>query len=246
MKVVLSIAGSDSSGGAGIQADIKTAEYFGVFCATAVTALTAQNTCGVNEIYEVDEKFIEAQLKSIISDFEISAIKIGMLSNKKIIDVVSEFLSKINCQVVLDPVFISKAGSPLMSNENINYLKKLFKFATILTPNLYEAKSLFGDDLEILAPCDVVVKNIKKSNFSIDKIYYKNGLIKEFKSKFINSSNLHGTGCSFAMAITANLALGKSLEDAIKISKNYIYKAIINAPNLGNGKGPIRHNLNRI
>lgn len=243
MKVVLIIAGSDSSGGAGLQADIKTSEYFGVFSTTAVTALTAQNTCGVRDALNLPVSFISSQLKAITDDFKISAIKIGMLSNKEIIDLVYEFLSTQKAPVVLDPVFISKAGSPLMSDEDINYLKKLFKFATILTPNLYEAKCLFGENLEVNAPCDVVVKNIKVNDFSVDRIYYKNGTTKELKSKFLDSSNLHGTGCSFSTAIVANLALGKSLEEAIKISKNYIHEAILQAPNLGHGKGPIKHNL---
>lgn len=246
MKVILSIAGSDSSGGAGIQADIKTSEYFGVFSTTAITALTAQNSCGVSGILDVSAEFLNKQLKAIKDDFEISAIKVGMLSNKDIIDTVGEFLSQAKCPIVIDPVFISKAGSPLLSDENVEYLTKLFKFATILTPNFYEANRLFGENLEVDAPCDVVVKNIKVDEFSIDRIYYKNGDIKELKSNFIETSNLHGTGCSFSTAIAANLALGKSLEDAIIISKNYVHKAILNAPNLGHGKGPIRHNLSKI
>lgn len=244
MKVILSIAGSDSSGGAGIQADIKTAEYFGVFSTTVVTSLTAQNTCGVSGVLDTPTEFIKKQLKAVNDDFKIAAIKIGMLSNKDIIDIVGEFLEKIKAPIVLDPVFISKAGSPLMSDENIEYLKKIFKFATILTPNIFEAKKLFGENLDVNAPCNVVIKNIKIDDFSIDRIYYKNGEIKEFKSNFIDTSNLHGTGCSFSTAIASNLALGKNLEDSIEISKNYIHKAITHAPNLGHGKGPIRHNLN--
>lgn len=243
MKVVLSIAGSDSSGGAGIQADIKTSEYFGVFMTTAITSITSQNTCGVTDVLDVLPSVIKSQLKAIKDDFEISAIKIGMLSNKETIDVVYEFLKSIKVPVVLDPVFISKAGSPLMADENVEYLKKLFKFATIITPNFYEAKKLFGENLKVDTPCDVVIKNIQADDLSIDRIYYKNGNIKELKTKFINSSNLHGTGCSFSTAIASNLALGKSLEDALKTSKEFVYKAILNAPNLGHGKGPIRHNL---
>ncbi|NLK67422.1 MAG: bifunctional hydroxymethylpyrimidine kinase/phosphomethylpyrimidine kinase [Campylobacteraceae bacterium] len=244
MKVVLSIAGSDSGGGAGIQADIKTGEFFGVFMTTAITSITSQNTCGVTDVLDVPTSVIKSQLKAIKDDFEISAIKIGMLSSKEIIDIVYEFLEGVQAPVVLDPVFISKAGSPLMADENVEYLKKLFKFATILTPNLYEAKKLFGESLEVDAPCDVVIKNIQVDDLSIDRIQYKDGSVKELKTKFINSSNLHGTGCTFSTAIASNLALGKSLEEALKISKNYVHKAILNAPNLGHGKGPIRHNLN--
>lgn len=246
MKVVLIVAGSDSSGGAGLQADIKTGEYFGVFTTTAVTALTAQNTLGVTGVVDTKPEFLKAQISAILSDFEISAIKVGMLSNSKIIEVMREFLSSVKVPVVLDPVFISKAGSPLMGKENIQNLKSLFKFATIITPNIYEAKCLFGDDLDVKADANVVIKNIKIGEKSIDKLYYKDGKILEFKSNFLDSENLHGTGCSFSTAIASNLALGKSLEDAIKISKKYIHEAILQAPNLGHGKGPLRHNLRKI
>ncbi|PSM53217.1 hydroxymethylpyrimidine kinase / phosphohydroxymethylpyrimidine kinase [Campylobacter blaseri] len=244
MKVLLSIAGSDSSGGAGIQADIKTAEYFKIFSTTALTALTAQNTMGVKEIVNISPSFVKAQIDTVKEDFQISAVKIGMLFNKEIIDVVEDFIKYLDIPIVIDPVFISKAGSTLMSDENIKYMKNLFKYATILTPNLYEAKVLFGDDLNVIAPCNVVIKNIKENDFSIDRLFYKNGNIKEFKNEFINTENLHGTGCSFSTAIACNLALGNSLENSVKISKEFITKAIKNAPNLGHGKGPILHNLN--
>lgn len=246
MKVVLSIAGSDSSGGAGIQADIKTAEYFKVFSTTAITALTAQNTTGVSDILDVSAKFVDEQIRAINSDFELSAIKIGMLFNKEIINVVENFIKNLDIPIVLDPVFVSKAGSVLMSEENIKYMKNPFKYATLLTPNLYEAKALFGNDLIINAPCDVLVKSIKIDGFSIDRLFYKDGKVEEFKNEHINSKNLHGTGCSFSTAIACNLALGYSLEDSIKISKDFITKAIKNAPNLGHGKGPILHNLNKL
>lgn len=249
MKSILIIAGSDSGGGAGAQADIKTAEFFKVFSTTALTSITAQNTCGVEAVFDLPCEIIKKQIEAIMKDFDIKAVKIGMLSNKNVIDLVYDFIKTLKIPAVLDPVFISKAGSPLMSDENIAYLKKLFKFATLLTPNLYEAKKLFENkdgNLEVNTPCDTVIKNIQNKDLSIDKLYYKDGLIKEFKTNFIDSSNLHGTGCSFSTAIAANLALGKSLEDAIKISKNYVCSAIKFAPNLGHGKGPIRHNLNGI
>lgn len=248
MKTILIIAGSDSGGGAGIQADIKTAEYFKVFSTTAITAVTAQNSLGVEAVFDLPTDFIQKQLDAITKDFKINAVKIGMLSNKDVIDLTYEFIKDLKIPIVLDPVFISKAGSTLMSDENIAHLKKLFKFTTILTPNLHEAKKLFktkpNGDFEVIAPCDTVITNIKNGNLSIDKLYYKNGSMKEFKTKFIDSTNLHGTGCSFSTAIAANLALGKNIEEAILLAKNYIYNAIKFAPKLGNGKGPIRHNLN--
>ncbi|CZE49790.1 bifunctional hydroxymethylpyrimidine kinase/phosphomethylpyrimidine kinase [Campylobacter geochelonis] len=246
MKVLLSIAGSDSSGGAGIQADIKTAEYFGVFSTTAITALTAQNTCGVSDVMSVSPEFIKEQINAVKSDFEIAALKLGMLFNKEIMAVVFEFIKELSVPVVLDPVFISKAGSVLMSDENIDEIKKLFEFSTIITPNLHEAKRLFGQDLKVDAPCNVLIKNLCEGEFSVDRLIYKDKSVREFKELCLQSQNLHGTGCSFSTAIASNLALGKSLENAIEISKSFITKAIRNAPNLGHGKGPIRHNLNKI
>ncbi len=243
MKVILTIAGSDSSGGAGIQADIKTAEYFGVFASSAITAITAQNSCGVIGVLDVAPEFIKKQIKAVMSDFEISTIKIGMLSNKTVINLVYELIRDIKIPVVLDPVFISKAGSPLMSDEVIEEIKKLFNFTTIITPNLFEAKKLFGQNLQINNSTNVLITKIKEDDKSIDRLFYKDGGSRDFSRNFIETNNLHGTGCTFSTALAANIALGKSIEEAIEISKEYVYQAIKNAPNLGHGKGPIRHNL---
>lgn len=250
MKVVLSIAGSDCSGGAGIQADLKTFEAFGVFGTSAITVLTAQNTMGVQDIFSVKTEFIKTQLESIVQDFKVSSIKIGMLFSNEIIDIVREFIQPLQIPIVLDPVFISKAGSKLLSSDAIENMKTLLPSCTLATPNLFEAKELFNydsqnDDEKIYSlPCPIVVKNhIKKvedSLLSVD-ILYKNKEKTLFESPFLETRNTHGTGCSFSSAIAANLALGKTLEEAIKISKEFIYLAIKNAPNLGSGKGPIAH-----
>ncbi len=243
MKVVLSIAGSDSSGGAGIQADIKTAEYFGVFSATALTALTAQNTMGVDSVFEVDGDFVYEQINAVLKDFDVDAIKIGMLFSAEIIEVVKQVLSKVTVPVVLDPVFISKAGSTLLKPSAIKSIQELFAYVTLITPNLHEAKELFGEDLDINAPCPVLVKNIKTNPKSIDRLFYANNTTIDFESDFLDSHSLHGTGCSFSTAIASNLALGLDLEESIRTSKDFITKAITQAPDLGNGAGPIRHNL---
>ncbi|NVJ52770.1 MAG: bifunctional hydroxymethylpyrimidine kinase/phosphomethylpyrimidine kinase [Campylobacteraceae bacterium] len=252
MKVVLSIAGSDSSGGAGIQADLKTFEAFDTFGCSAITVLTAQNTQGVTNIQEISPSFVQEQIQRVLEDFEVSAIKIGMLFSNEIIDTVRETIKDLDIPIVFDPVFISKAGSKLLNDDAIENLKTLFAYVDIITPNLYEAKALFNYDvlnekaIENISklPCKVVIKNdiVKKDeeDLSMDT-FIDNKEKKVFYTKFIETSSNHGTGCSFSSAIAANIALGKSLEEAIKISKEFIYQAILNAPNIGHGKGPIAH-----
>jgi len=248
MKVVLSIAGSDCSGGAGIQADLKTFEAFGVFGCTVLTVLTAQNTTGVKSISTVEPSFVKEQLEMVFADFEVSAIKIGMLFSKEIINTVREFIKDLDIPIVLDPVFISKAGSMLLSDDAILNMKLLFDYATILTPNQFEAKALFDyEDNNIEAieeirklKCATIVKNHYENDKSIDTLYF-DGKIKKYETPYIKSENTHGTGCSFSSAIAANLALGKTLDESIDISNKFIYQAIKNAPNLGKGKGPIAH-----
>ena len=144
MKVVLSIAGSDSSGGAGIQADLKTFEAFGLFGTTAITVLTAQNTTGVQEIFPINASFVKQQIASIFEDFEVSAIKIGMLFNKEIIQAVGDVIKDLKIPIVLDPVCISKAGSPLLEEDAIEAMKTLFEHVTLITPNQHEAYEFFG------------------------------------------------------------------------------------------------------
>lgn len=252
MKVVLTIAGSDSSGGAGIQADLKTFEAFGVFGTSVITVLTAQNTTGVSAISELSVDFIKAQLQAIKDDFEIAAVKVGMLYSKEIIECVGEFLREMKCPIVLDPVSISKVGSPLSKEDATQALKKLFTYATVVTPNIYEAKKLFDysfgdtDSLQkiINSGVTVLVKNqtleLANEKKSVDQLIFGHQR-RVFSTKRIESTNLHGTGCSYSSAIAANLALGHPLDKAIEISKEFIYNAILNAPHIGHGAGPINH-----
>jgi hydroxymethylpyrimidine/phosphomethylpyrimidine kinase len=254
MKVVLTIAGSDSSGGAGVQADLKTFEAFGVFGTSVLTVLTAQNTKGVTAISELNPSFIKAQLNAVFDDFEVSAIKIGMLFSNEIIDVVREFIKDLKIPIVFDPVFISKAGSKLLSDDAITNMKSLIPYVTLITPNQFEAFELFGykfastDSLEkiIKLPSAVVIKNhiheINLHKRSVDTLYIgRDKFI--FDTPYLETSNTHGTGCSFSSAIASNLALGKTLQESISISKKFIYLAIKNAPDLGSGKGPIAHKI---
>ncbi len=252
MKVVLTIAGSDSSGGAGIQADLKTFEAFGVFGTSVITVLTAQNTAGVSRIQSVSTDLVRAQMEAILEDFDVAAIKIGMLYSSDIMEVVKSIISTCNIPIVLDPVFISKAGSPLLQDDAVEKMKELFEFATVITPNLFEAKALFGyegdneDSLAsikhlttpVLIKNQVIERDGKKT--SIDQLYVgdKRSI---FETEHIKTNNLHGTGCSFSSAIAANLALGKTLDESIDVAKRFITQSLLYAPSIGHGPGPINH-----
>jgi hydroxymethylpyrimidine/phosphomethylpyrimidine kinase len=250
MKVVLSIAGSDSGGGAGIQADIKSAQYHGVFMTTAITAVTAQNTKGVSAIVVLEPSFVKEQINSVLNDFDVSAIKIGMLGSKKLVLEVENAIKDLDIPIILDPVASSRAGSKLIDDEAINSLKELFKYSYLITPNKYEAKLFFDvnsiEDIEKLVnpQTNILFKNmIKSQDETLDVLLTKDGQIKQFKTPKANEDNTHGTGCSYSSSIASLIAKNYSLENAIKVSKEYIYNAIKNAPNLGNGNGPINHSL---
>ncbi|MFA7083838.1 MAG: bifunctional hydroxymethylpyrimidine kinase/phosphomethylpyrimidine kinase [Arcobacteraceae bacterium] len=252
MSVVLTIAGSDSSGGAGIQADLKTFEAFGVFGCSAITILTAQNTQGVTDILEVSPSFVRNQIKAIFEDFNVKALKIGMLYSNPIIDVVKEIIQNLTIPIVFDPVFISKAGSKLLHDDAILNLKSLLPYVTVVTPNLYEAKELFGyepntnqglEEIHSLN-CKTVIKNHKEfinNHFRSIDILYHNQEITRFDTPYLEVNNFHGTGCSYSSAIAANLAQGKIVEESIALAKKFIYLAIKHAPNIGKGSGPIDH-----
>lgn len=252
MKVALTIAGSDSSGGAGIQADLKTFEAFGIFGTSAITVLTAQNTTGVQAIEALSPDFIKAQIYSVLDDFDVAAIKIGMLYDVPVIETVREVVRTLDVPIVFDPVFISKAGSPLLKSEAVEAIKTLFEHVTLITPNRYEAKELFGyehGDTESLdavmnAPCPVLVKHrrleLPTGNVSVDQLYM--GRQKRvFQTEMIETDSLHGTGCSYSSAIAANLALGKPLDAAIETAKRFVTEALRSAPGIGKGPGPVNH-----
>lgn len=252
MKVALTIAGSDSSGGAGIQADLKAFEAFGVFGASAITVLTAQNTTGVQDLAPMTPAFVAAQVHAVLDDFDVAAIKIGMLFDIPIIETVRDIVSTLDLPIVFDPVFISKAGSPLLKPEAVEAMKELFTHVSLITPNRFEARELFGYQYTdakthariAAAPCPVLVKQIpvdgEDSPNSTD-VLFTGGTQKVFRSERINTNNLHGTGCTYSSAIAANLARGKSLEDAIKIAKHFITEALRSAPAIGHGPGPVNH-----
>ncbi len=250
MKSILIIAGSDSGGGAGIQADIKASQYHKVFATTAITAITAQNTQGVQGVVALDPSFVQQQIKSVLDDFDISVIKIGMLGSSQLIKAVKQSLENVNIPIVLDPVAISRAGSKLLEDDAIETLKELFPLAKIITPNSHEAKLFFNvqneEDLKSINNynTNILFKNLTKyDDKTVDILVHKDMKIEKFTSLKANMENTHGTGCSFSSSVAALLAREFTLEDSIHVAKNYIYKAIKTSPNLGKGNGPINHIL---
>lgn len=256
MNTALTIAGSDSSGGAGIQADIKTMTANGVYGMSAITALTAQNTLGVTGIMEVTPVFLAQQLDAVFSDIFPDAVKTGMVSSSELIRVISEKIKEYKAiNIVVDPVMVATSGAKLISDDAIVTLKEyLLPLATVITPNIPEAEVLSGmtiaseEDMEKAAKliyetfgCAVLCKGGHKVNDANDLLYYKEGL-KWFNGKRINNSNTHGTGCTLSSAIASNLAKGESLEEAVKDAKDYISEALAAMLNLGKGSGPLAHN----
>lgn len=252
MCTILTIAGSDSGGGAGVQADLKTFEAHGVFGTSAITVLTAQNTVGITDIYEIKPEFVAGQINAVLDDFDIKAIKIGMLFSTEVIEAVKKALLNFKGIIVLDPVFVSKTNAPLLKEEAVDALKEMFDMATLITPNMHEAYRLFGysvgvsDSLEVVRgqPCPVLIKNhqIQKEDesYSIDILYNKERKY-IFETPLCSSASTHGTGCSYSAAITANLALGYTMIESIARAKRFIYFAVSSAPNIGKGTGPIAH-----
>lgn len=258
MKTALTIAGSDSSGGAGIQEDLKTMTAHGVYGMSSITALTAQNTLGVNSIYEVSPEFLIAQLDSIFTDIFPDAIKIGMVSSSELIEVISEkILEYQGKNLVVDPVMVSTSGSKLLRDEAVETLKeKLFPLAIVLTPNIPEAEILAEieiKDKEDMIKAGEIISNkyntavLCKGGHNIndanDLLYYQ-GNYHWYIGERIDNSNTHGTGCTLSSAIASNLALGFSLEDSIKKSKEYISGALKANLDLGKGSGPLNHMWN--
>jgi hydroxymethylpyrimidine/phosphomethylpyrimidine kinase len=254
MKKVLTIAGSDSCGGAGVQADLKTMSAIGVYGMSVITAVTAQNTLGVFDVLEIDKKMVAKQIQCIFDDIEVDAVKIGMVSNAEIINTIGECLIKYKAKnIVIDPVMVSKSGYFLLKKEAISEMKNLISIADVVTPNIPEAEVLAGikitceDDMkksaEIIAKLGakgVLIKGGHRCNDANDISY--NG--KEFitlEGERINTKNTHGTGCTLSSAIASYLAKEFSMEESLKLSKQYINEAIKNSFSIGKGVGPVGH-----
>lgn len=255
MRTALTIAGSDSSGGAGIQADIKTMMANGVYAMSAITALTAQNTTGVTGIMEVTPEFLAAQLDAVFTDIYPDAVKIGMVSSGGLIRTIAEKLKEYRAKhIVVDPVMVATSGSKLISDEAIAVLKEeLFPLAAVLTPNIPEAEVLSGmsvtskEDMIKAAEaisetyhCAVLCKGGHQLNDAND-LLYRDGAYQWFCGKRINNPNTHGTGCTLSSAIASNLAKGYELDTAVERAKDYISGALGAMLDLGKGSGPMNH-----
>ena len=258
MKKVLTIAGSDCSGGAGIQADIKTITAHKMYAMSAITALTAQNTTGVYGILEASADFVAQQLDCIFQDIYPDAVKIGMVSNKEIIAKIADKLIEYQAKnIVADPVMVSTAGSRLMEEDAINTLvTKLLPLATVITPNLAEAEVLCGFSIKTKEDCIRAAKTISIKiptailikgghlEDTADDLLWNNGQIHWFEGKRVDNPNTHGTGCTLSSAIASNLAAGYDLITSIKNAKNYITGALNAKLDLGKGSGPLNHMYN--
>ncbi len=257
---ILIIAGSDSSGGAGIQADIKTVTALGSYAMTAITAVTSQNTTGVLSIYSISPKEISRQIEFTSKDIKPSVVKIGMLHSNKVINSVIKSLKKIKIKkIILDPVMVAKGGARLIDNASIDILrKKLIKQTTIITPNIPEAEILTKTKIKNLKQMINAAKILNKlgaknvlikgghlnSKFTKDVLLSFNEIF-VFKNRRINTSNTHGTGCTLSSAIATYYSCGKTIKKSCEMAIKYVNRAIKTQPNYGKGQGPINH-LNTI
>jgi hydroxymethylpyrimidine/phosphomethylpyrimidine kinase len=257
--IALTIAGSDSGGGAGIQADLKTFSALGVYGASVITAVTAQNTQAVSAVHDIPVDIVTKQIQAVLGDINVAAIKVGMLSSSEIILAVSEQLNQSTIPVVLDPVMVAKSGDALLQQSAIESLKtKLLPIAFLLTPNLPEAATLLGCDVadneaNMQAQGEALIKLGAKAvlmkgghatgDDCVDLLIIRDGPITRFQSARINTKNTHGTGCTLSSAIAAHLAQGIPLVESVHLSHSYLKQAIVSADQLhiGKGYGPVHH-----
>lgn len=255
-NVVLTIGGSDSGGGAGIQADLRTFMALKVHGCSAITCITAQNSIGVNDVEAINENTLENQIDAVFSDFEIKAVKTGMLLNEKIILRTSKKLSNFLIPKIIDPVMVSRSGATLIEKNGISaYKSLLFPQADIITPNIFEANLLSGieikdkKDIEIagsklleLGPKSILIKgggikHLKGKDFYIDQT----GFSRWFDINFVNTSNTHGSGCTLSAAICSHRGLGLNLLESIEKSKLFVRRSLSKSYKIGSGPGPLGH-----
>lgn len=256
LNVALSIAGTDPTGGAGIMADLKSFQARGVYGMAVVTSVVAQNTLGVQAVRHMELDMIEAQLTSVFSDIQPQAIKTGMLAQVATINLVASYLAGKQYTYVLDPVMVATSGDRLIEETAVQALKdKLLPLATIITPNLPEAEVLTGQKLETEEEIldagrwiqsqygvrNVVIKGGHLSGQARDYLFLEDGDVKVFATERIDTQHTHGTGCTFAAVIIAELAKGRTVEEAVAVAKRFITEAIRTAPGLGHGHGPVNH-----
>jgi hydroxymethylpyrimidine/phosphomethylpyrimidine kinase len=255
IPVALTVAGSDSSGGAGIQADLKTFAAFGVFGASAITALTAQNTLGVRAIANLEPEFIGAQIDAVCDDLEVSAVKTGMLSNAAAIEKVAVHVrAQRLANLIVDPVIVAASGDRLLEHDAITMLKyALFPAATLITPNIREAEILAGcavrtaDDMReaarrlvTMGAHSVLVTGGALEGDAVD-VFFDGRTMRDFRAPRVAVGRAHGAGCTLSAAIAASMARGQNLEDAIALAKRYVTHALETAPEIGHGSRPLNH-----
>ena len=254
---VLIIAGSDSSGGAGIQADIKTCAAFGVYASTAITAVTAQNTTGVQQVKFMPPELVRAQIKSVLTDIGADVIKIGMLGTEAIINVVTEEIEESDAFVILDPVMVATSGDKLLEGGAVKAMKdKLIPLADLITPNVPEAELITelaitdvdemtaaGDALLGMGVYAALMKGGHLDSKSIVDVLVSEEGANIMSGPRIRSRHTHGTGCTLASAVAANMAMNVPLDEAVQIAREFVFQAIKSAPKLGQGNGPLNHGL---
>ena len=247
MKTALTIAGSDSSGGAGIQADIKTMSALGVYAESVVTALTAQNTMGVQGVVATDPDFVLLQMKSVFSDICPNAVKIGMLPTAEVVHAVGQGLQRFDAQnVVLDPVMVATSGAALSEAPAVQALFDLLVRASVVTPNIPEAEVLSGMRIEtkedmLAAAKAIQLKGAHLAEEADDVLLEANGAVTWLSAQRVETKNTHGTGCTLSSAIASYLAKGETLKHAVAFAKRYLTEAIQSNPGLGKGNGPVNH-----
>ena len=260
LHVALSIAGIDPTGGAGIMADLKSFQARSVYGMAVVTSVVAQNTKGVQLIRHLDQEILEEQLKSVFQDIVPDAIKTGMLAQVETIELVASYLAEQKCPYVLDPVMVATSGDRLIEEDAIQALKtKLLPLANIITPNLPEAEVLVGRTLKSendimnagrwirkeLEVKNVVIKGGHLAKVASDYLFLEDGEVRIISAERIATNHTHGTGCTYAAVITAELAKGRTVAQAVETAKRFITEAIQTAPELGHGNGPVNHTTYR-
>lgn len=242
---ILSIAGSDSSGGAGIQADIKTITVLGGYAMTAITAITAQNTCGVTDVVALSPHMVAAQIDACISDIGVDAVKIGMLGSPDIAHLVADRLEGLDVPVVFDPVMIATSGSVLADAATVAAFERLMAIATLTTPNLPELKALGGLGQVRARTANLLVKGGHADGEQIEDLLYINAGEYTFRSPRIDTVHTHGTGCTLASGIATGLGAGLAMDVAVERAIAFVGRAIAAAPEFGAGHGPLGHTLGR-
>ncbi len=256
VPVALTIAGSDSGGGAGIQADLRTFAFHRVHGTSALTCVTAQNTLGVTRVDTLPAEAVVAQMQAVVQDIGVQAVKTGMLLNQEIIAAVSEQIERLNIQnLVVDPVMVSRTGAQLIDDAAIAMLRRLIPHAILLTPNRYEAQILSGLEIDTLEAMQEAAQRIyqlgakavlvKGGGMTGDlrgvDVWFDGNHLETLATQRVNTENTHGTGCTLSAAIAANLALGKTAIEATRLAKDYVTSALSYSLNIGKGQGPVGH-----